>query len=310
MTSTSELRTRVTVGLCVKDSEKTIKNCLESILNQDYPKSLLEIIVVDGRSQDHTMNIIKELILSAEVSAQFFCDDGKGIATARQIVLDSTKESYVVFVDSDALLSPDFVKTQVEFMQRNSGTAIAIGNFYYRAGVQKTLPAILQGLGKHVDTLEWARRKNPTGFPPNDASIYLVAASRQIGGFDKTIEGASEDEDIIIRLKNNGWSIALNEQAKFYALSKETWQALWKEMVWFGCGKHFLSHKYGRANFFLHNFPLIYVYSGFRQSLKCYRLTSQKKSFLLPLLAFFNKASEYYGFIKAHQEGYGHKESE
>jgi len=311
MVAQSGSETKVTIGLCVKNSQKTIEACLKSIKDQDYPNQLLEIIVVDGESRDRTMNIIAEMISSSGITARFFSDNGKGIAVARQIVLDNAQSKYVVFVDSDVLLSADFVKTQVEFIQSSSKIAIALGKFCYQKGVQKTLPATLQGLGKHVDTIERARssRKKRTGFSPNDASIYLVEASRQVGGFDKTIEGASEDEDIIIRLKNRGWSIALNEKAKFYALSRETWQALWKENVWFGYGKHFLSHKYEGTSFFLRYFPLIYAYVGFKQSLRCYRLTSQKKSFLLPLLAFFNTTSLYFGFIKAHQEGYGHKEN-
>lgn len=312
MFANSESETKVTVGLCVKNSEKTIKECLESILNQNYPKHLMEIIVVDGRSQDHTMNIIMKSISSSNMSAMFFCDEGKGIASARQMVLDETNNNYVIFVDGDVLLSPDFVRAQIRFMQSHSGIAIAIGRFCYRKGLQKTLPATLQGLAKHVDTLEWAKRarvkrKKPSGFPTNDASIYLVEASKRVGGFDKTITGASEDEDIIIRMKKQGWLIALNEQAKFFALSRETWQALWKENVWFGYGKHFLSHKYQDGHFFLHNLPLIYIYVGFKQSLRCYRLTSQKKSVLLPLLGFFYATSLYFGFIRAHQEGYGHK---
>jgi cellulose synthase/poly-beta-1,6-N-acetylglucosamine synthase-like glycosyltransferase len=194
-------------------------------------------------------------------------------------------------------------------MQNTNGIGIAIGKFSYQKSVQTTLPSTLQGLNKHVSTIEWARRKNQTGFPPNDASIYQLEASRQVGGFDTTIEGASEDEDIILRLKNHGWSIALNEKAEFYALSRETWQGLWKENVWFGYGKHFLSHKYKEKNFFLRYLPLIYVYIGLKQSLSCYRLTQQKNSFLLPLLGFFNTTSLYFGFIKAHKDGYGHKKN-
>jgi glycosyltransferase involved in cell wall biosynthesis len=309
MAAQSRPETKVTIGLCVKNTEKTIKECLESILNQDYPKHLMEIIVVDGGSKDQTMNIITKMISSSGTVARFFCDEGKGLATARQIVLDNTKSKYIVWVDGDVLLSRDFVKVQTELMEHNPRIALATGKYDYRKGIQTTLPATLESLGKYVDSAEWARPGRHRGFPPNDASVYLVEASRQVGGFDKTIRGASEDEDIIMKMKNRGWLIALNVKAKYYALSRETWQALWTENVWFGYGKHFLSHKYKGMHVLMYvaYAPLIYFFVGFKQSLKAYKLTSQKKSFLLPLAYVFSTLALWFGFLKAHQHGYGHK---
>jgi len=306
----TEFCDQVTIGLCVKNCEKTIRACAESILNQTYPKHLMEIIVVDGKSRDRTMNILTELISKSNIVASYFSDEGQGIATARQIVLDKTKSEYIVFVDGDVLISTDFVSSQVSFMQNNSGIAMATGIFYYQKGIQKALPAVLQSLSKYVGAIEWGRSKKHRGFPPNDASVYLVKASREVGGFDKTIKGASEDEDIIIKFNRKGWSIALNERAKFYALSRETWQALWLEYAWFGYGYHFLSHKYPGRHFFVRHLPLIYLYVGLKSSLFCYKLTLEKKSFLLPLLLFFCASSQYFGFLKAHQEEYGHKNNQ
>jgi glycosyltransferase involved in cell wall biosynthesis len=267
----------------------------------------MEIIAVDGRSNDQTMDILTQMISHSEIRARFFCDEGKGIATARQIVLDNTKSKYVVWVDSDVLLSNDFVKMQVGFMEHYSGIAVATGKYEYLEGIQTTLPAILGSLGKNVDAAEWAHPGKHSGFPPNDASIYRVSAARRVGGFDKTISGASEDEDIIGRMKNHDWSITLNEKAKYYAFSRETWQALWSENIWFGYGKHFLSHKVKSYHFFSRNLPLISFYVGLKQGVKSYRLNVRKESFLLPLAYVFSTMGLWFGFLKAHGNGYGHK---
>lgn len=306
MTKIEVSNNKVTIGLCVKNCEKSVRACIESILNQNYPRHLTEITVVDGESKDRTIDILREYISESNIVASFSSDKGQGIATARQIVIDKTENKYVIFVDGDVLISADFVSSQVRFMETNSGVAMATGIFEYKKGIQQTLPAVLQNLSKYVGAIEWVRSKRRTGFPPNDASIYRVEASREVGGFDKTIKGASEDEDIILRFGRHGWSIALNDQAKFCALSRETWQALWLENSWFGYGYHFLSHKYPERHFVLRHLPLIYLYVGLRSSLLCYKLTSEKKSFLLPLLFFFCMSSQYFGFLKAHQEEYGH----
>jgi glycosyltransferase involved in cell wall biosynthesis len=43
------------------NEEKNISSCLKSIFNQDYPKNLLQVLVIDGNSKDKTVEIAKSL---------------------------------------------------------------------------------------------------------------------------------------------------------------------------------------------------------------------------------------------------------
>lgn len=47
----------ISVIIPTYNSEKVLKSCLESIKGQDYPKERIEVIVVDGGSQDTTTKI-------------------------------------------------------------------------------------------------------------------------------------------------------------------------------------------------------------------------------------------------------------
>lgn len=51
----------ITVIVPARNEEKYINNCLTGILAQDYPKDLLEIIVVDDASEDATAQIVKNI---------------------------------------------------------------------------------------------------------------------------------------------------------------------------------------------------------------------------------------------------------
>jgi len=49
----------VTVMVSCRNEKRHIKACLDSILAQDYPKDDLEVLVVDGMSDDGTRAIIE-----------------------------------------------------------------------------------------------------------------------------------------------------------------------------------------------------------------------------------------------------------
>ena len=302
--SRSELN--VTIGICVKNSERTIKECLKSILYQNYPKESLEIILVDGGSKDNTLEIARQMIAGSGIRSRFFSDRGKGLGVARQIVLENTRNEYVVWVDGDVVISSDFVRSQIEFMAQRPQVGVAAGIYVYRENAHMTLPALFQSLSKRVDSLEFADAREFHGLPPTDATIYRVEASRQVGGFCREIRGASEDEDIFTRIRRRGWLLSVNRRARFYAHPRETWQGIWTESSWFGYGKHFLSHKRGDLQKLAYNSPVLFFFTSFRVGGKAYRLTLRKEAFLLPLGYVFSTIAWWFGFLRAHAEGYGH----
>ena len=46
----------------MRNEEKYIKKCLVSFIDQDYPIDRFEIIVVDGQSEDNSLNIVAEVM--------------------------------------------------------------------------------------------------------------------------------------------------------------------------------------------------------------------------------------------------------
>lgn len=51
---------KITYCIITYNEEKRIKDCLYSVFNQDYPKNLLEVILVDDNSTDNTVEIAKK----------------------------------------------------------------------------------------------------------------------------------------------------------------------------------------------------------------------------------------------------------
>lgn len=52
--------THITVLVPARNEQQNIRNCLESLLAQDYPTQLREFIIIDDHSEDQTAAIVKE----------------------------------------------------------------------------------------------------------------------------------------------------------------------------------------------------------------------------------------------------------
>jgi len=224
----------VVIGLCVKNSSKTIGQNVDSIKNLDYPKDKFQLIVVDGCSSDNTMEIIREKLEGTGIESVFTNDGGRGLSLARQLVVDTCNSPYIIWVDGDNVLSSNLLKSQVEYMNTHQEFAF-VGVMLIPLG--DTIVSRIQGYQMIIPASDWRARSL-------QGAIFRVSAIRDVGGFDTAIEGAGEDADLFIRLKIAGWAIGLNRETKIYHYMRDTWRGLWKESVWFGYATHYLTAKH------------------------------------------------------------------
>lgn len=103
----------ISVIVPVYNSEKTIKKCLQSILNQSY--SNYEILVIDNCSSDNSRQIIKEM-QKEDKRIKYFFTPIKGVSNARNLGLSKATGFYISFVDSDDYISDDFFKELVNLI--------------------------------------------------------------------------------------------------------------------------------------------------------------------------------------------------
>lgn len=91
----------------VYNTEKYLKKCIDSILAQTYIH--LELILVDDGSKDMSSSICDEYA-SKEMRIRVVHKVNGGVSSARNSGLDVCQGEYVMFVDSDDWLEPDFCK--------------------------------------------------------------------------------------------------------------------------------------------------------------------------------------------------------
>lgn len=282
------MKPKVTIGVCVRNCDSTIFETIESIVAQDYPHELLEVIVVDGYSSDNTVQILKEALSNSDIKTRIFFEN-KGLGFARQIVVDNAKREYIIWVDGDMILPAGFIGRQVEFMEKNPKVGIAKGR--YGLLTEDSLVATLENID-FVTAFSLERKITPDVLGTSGC-IYRVKAVKEVGGFDKNIAGVGEDMDMEHRIKAAGWELRISP-AYFYERRRKTWQALWKEYFWHGKGGFRIFSKKVKV---FRKVPFNTVFAKFVQATHAYQLTHTKKAFLLPLHYIFKRIAWISGFL-------------
>jgi glycosyltransferase involved in cell wall biosynthesis len=103
--------TKISVIVPCYNVEKYIRECLDSILGQSIGMEHLELILVDDRSTDGTVAILKEYEQTySDNIILVLCEENGRQGTARNIGLQYASGDYVLFVDSDDWIHRDLLK--------------------------------------------------------------------------------------------------------------------------------------------------------------------------------------------------------
>ena len=88
--------------------EKTIENCLSSILNRKVQGLDVEILIVDDGSLDGTSKIVQN-ISKNDSRIKYIYQENTGAGAARNLGLKNITGDYVWFIDGDDEVSPNAV---------------------------------------------------------------------------------------------------------------------------------------------------------------------------------------------------------
>lgn len=289
----------VTLGICIKNSGKTIAEALTSTLLSDYPSYRSEILLVDGGSTDYTIEIALNILKDSRLRWKILDDERKGLAYARQLVVDSSRQKYIIWVDGDNVLTPLFIRNHIQFMESNPkvGAACAITR-----SKGKTLPAKLLGYAWLIPTLN-ALKKGKTPHIGMQGSITRRKAIEDAGGFDLSIKGAGEDVDLFIRMKLRGWEITANPKAIVHHYMRETWRSIFNEARWWAIGSYYIKQKYANTEFAWKKPEAIKMAEMLLGSIKLtmdtVRITRDTAGLLMPLYYIIRRAGYIAGYMEA-----------
>lgn len=102
----------MSVIIVVKNGERFIRSALESVFAQDYQN--FEVIVVDGRSEDKTLSIVREFN-----PVHIIIQNDTGIADAYNLGVQSAIGEFISFLSSDDIWLPGKISTHIQYMMNH-----------------------------------------------------------------------------------------------------------------------------------------------------------------------------------------------
>lgn len=113
---------KVSVVVPIYNSEKYIEKCIRSIISQTYIN--LEILLVNDGSTDSSLKICEKMAEKDE-RLVVISQKNSGVAAARRTGVRQATGEYIVFIDSDDYVDPEYVYEFAKIMQEVTDIVIS-----------------------------------------------------------------------------------------------------------------------------------------------------------------------------------------
>lgn len=226
----------ISIIIIVRNESRNIARCLRQIIDQDYPKERLEILLADGESIDDTVQIAQAFDLRGarlEVLTGFGLGRSQGLNKA----IRAAHGDIIARLDARTVIERDYLRRCLETMQAVG--AMNVG------GVQKPIAetTMQKAIGlalQHMFGVGDAQFRLGKKSGPVD-SVYLGFFQRkvfdEVGLFDEEAPVISEDSDMNQRIRDAGGIVWLNHEIHAYCYPREGLSDLWRLYFRYG-GAH------------------------------------------------------------------------
>ena len=209
-----------------------IDRCINSILNQDYDKSLIEIVVVDGGSTDGSREKVLELS-ATHSKIRLFDNPKRKTPISLNVGIKNSGGDVVIILGAHTVIKDDFVSQNIHFMALKNvkcagGTQINVGDTYTQKAIGYAMghpfglasaPYRFVKSEKFVDTVVYA--------------AYKKELFDEVGYFDEELF-ISEDAELNWRIRQAGHKIFYTPKIISYYYPRNTLKKLIIQLFRYG----------------------------------------------------------------------------
>lgn len=294
----------VSIVMPVRNEAAYIRRSLGAVLAQDYPWEYLEVLVMDGCSDDDTRRVVSQF--QEECSRLSLIENpGRIVSKGLNLALKHAQGEIIIRVDGHCEIAPDYVRRCVAHLQQDGidgvggpletvgttplaqsiaiamSTPFGVGGSAFRTSQKQTLL---------VDTIP---------FP-----AYTRSAIAQAGPFDEELV-RNQDDEYNYRLRKLGYRLLLAADVRSRYYSRNNLQSLWKQYYQYGFWKVRVFQKHPRQMRLRQFIPPAFV-GGLMGSAVLAWFTPAGRAMLAALLGLYLLANLAASILTAARRGWRH----
>lgn len=203
-------KSSISVIVAARNEAENILSCLQSLSNLDYPKNLLEIIVVNDRSEDNTEPIIKKFIKEKSQFKYLNINNPipnlSGKASAISQAIEQSQGEIIFITDADCVVPQNWISKTIPYFTDDVGMVAGF-----------TLLDFSRGFFNKIQNLDWAYLLSVaagaagSGLPltcMGNNFAFRRSAYEQVGGYLGVGFSVAEDFALLKAISHqNRWKI-------------------------------------------------------------------------------------------------------
>lgn len=188
---------------CFNDRPEHIKEAVSSALAQDVPAEV--VVVDDGSTDPDTLAALQQLPQVVRVVRQ----ENGGPASARNTGIRLLQTDFILPLDADDRISPDFVREGAEILATSPDIRIAYAEWVsFGAWSGRRVPPPAVGIADLLPASQFGA-----------ASVFRRSDWERVGGYDESLRVGHEDYEFWIRLlADDGRAIRVPNAVFYYRI--------------------------------------------------------------------------------------------
>lgn len=232
--------TAISVVVPARNEAANLERCLTSLLEQDYPKELLEIIVADDFSEDATADIARSL---AGRGVRLVHPERPSKKKALEAGIAAARGTVIASIDGDSWASPSWLREMAGYYELHRPVLLAgpvhFTNDETALGRFQALDMLgMTGVAAAGISLNWFHLGNGANL------MYERQAFFSIGGFSGVDRFASGDDVFLMQKMAEAFPGRLaylkSAEAVVHTPPAGSWGAFWQQRLrWGGKASHY-----------------------------------------------------------------------
>ena len=193
----------LSITICTYNRIEYLKKCLKSILDQTQGKKSIEINIIDNNSTDNTKDYISE-IQKKHPEVNYYVEHKQGISFARNLSFEVCKGDYLAFVDDDAIINKNWLKSLLNKLQNQNQNIVYGGPIY---------PHFESNPENWIDKNYFVRK-----FKETDGFLGLIKSKEGFSGGNMCISKSLflKSEKFNTEIGMTGGNLGLGEEPDFF----------------------------------------------------------------------------------------------